>query len=133
MKKWLILILLILAACTQPIPENKTTNSTGDRPRVQGVDVKYCEALGYKYEYVKVDDRKRGYCVFPNGERCESFDFVTGKCGREFSLCELKGYTLKIGVEQHSDVNITYAICIFPDGSYCKEVDFFHRKCHITW
>ena len=73
------------------------------------------------------------YCIFPNGEECEAFSFMTGECHREFTLCELKGYTLRVGVEQHEGFNKTYAICIFPDSSYCREIDFFNRKCHVMW
>ena len=132
-KKLVLVLLLIVAGCNPPtsVPEN-VSNETR-YPRAYGADVEYCEGLGYKYELRTEGDRDFGYCIFPDGKECEAFAFVGGECGHVYTLCEIKGYTLKIGVEQHETFNKSYSICIFPDNSYCKEIDFFNRDCHVLW
>ena len=143
MLKVLSYILIILAAltigCSQRSATDGLLNKTGNQssklyPNIIGFEVKYCEGLGYTYEY-RLNDKGKyiGYCRLTKEIECTSDEFASGLCHREFSLCEIKGYTLKIGVEKHENLTITYPICIFPDGSYCKEVDFFYKNCHLTW
>ncbi|OGM01525.1 hypothetical protein A3K72_04185 [Candidatus Woesearchaeota archaeon RBG_13_36_6] len=129
---FLIISLLFLTSCEQK-QEPELNETEPLLPKVRGADYYYCTGLGYKYEMRIENNTHYEYCMFPNGEECDAFDFIGGECGREFTLCNIKGYTLKIGVEQHEGFNATYAICIFPDRSYCKEIDFFNRKCHVKW
>lgn len=127
-----ILSVILITSCQKQQPQtNETNNQT--LPSVRGADYDYCTALGYKYEMRLENNTHYEYCIFPNKEECEAFDFIAGECHTEFTLCELKGYKLKIGVEQYETFNKTYAICIFPDNSFCKEIDFFNRKCHVKW
>lgn len=128
-----IVIILVLFCVYKPSRiENNETNQT-KYPRVRGIDIKYCEGIGYEYELRAEHDRQVGYCVFPDGEECKSFEFITGECGRGYSLCESKGYLLNKKVEKLENGNAIYAICIFPDYTYCKEVDFFNKDCHVKW
>jgi len=135
----LTLIAIVGCSLTTPspstgIPENTTNSTEKLYPTVQGIEVKYCEGLGYNYEYRQDESGKYvGYCQLAPGVECTADDFFSGLCHTEFSLCEIKGYTLKIAVEQQENLKITYPICIFPDGSYCKESDFFYRKCPVSW
>ena len=112
--------------------QDNETNKT--YPKAYGIEVSYCEGLGYNYIY-EMDENEtwNEFCIMPDGTRCDAWDFVGGECGREYSLCETEGYTLRIGVEQYETYNKTYAICIFSDGSYCRESDFFNKDCHIVW
>jgi len=102
-------------------------------PRVFGIDVNYCEGIGYEYDLRLEDNRQIGYCVFHDGNECEAFAFVTGECGREYSLFESQGHLLNQKTVVDGDTNATFAICIFPDYTYCKEVDFYNKKCHVGW
>jgi putative hemolysin len=123
------------AATAQNLTANHSKNTSKLYPDVMGFDVFYCEGLGYTYDYRLNESTEKytGYCIFPNGSECLADDFGSGLCHREFSLCEIKGYVLKIGVEQYDTYNITYPICIFPDRSYCRETDFYYRKCPVKW
>ncbi len=116
-------------------PNNTDSNQSEEPyPAVRGFDIQYCEGLGYTYEYRKDENgRYRGYCRLTKDVECPSEDFADGLCHREHSLCEIKGYVLKIGVEQQGNTTITYPICIFPNNSYCREIDFFNRRCWIKW
>jgi putative hemolysin len=60
-------------------------------------------------------------CVFPDGTECEECEFMSGRCGQEYSYCAQQGYTLEPGANM--------ATCVFPDGSSCLEIEFFNGDC----
>jgi len=66
-------------------------------------------------------------CVFPDGNECDDEEFLSGRCGQEYSYCVLQGYTLEPGSTLEPDANS--ATCIFPDGSSCPEFEFFNGDC----
>jgi putative hemolysin len=102
---WVVLILglLALAACgaeptatsvpptlappptaTQPAPaptaaptEGTTLESPLNMPNPASV---YCEEQGYTLEIRDEAGGQVGYCVFPNGARCEEWAFFRGEC-----------------------------------------------------
>ena len=111
-----------------PVEDNNITE-----PKFKGADYFYCTGLGYEYEQRIEGNSTEEYCIFPNGEECIAFDFITGECHHEFSLCEQQGYLMRVGVEESGDFTAKYGICIFPDNSYCKEYDFFNGDCQIKW
>jgi putative hemolysin len=135
----LLTLMAICAGCTISNPPiNETSNSSANTtvkeyPPVRGFDIEYCEGLGYAYQYFVNATAKVEYCTLPNGTRCLAWDFASGTCAQEFTLCEIKGYTLKLKREVYPTYNVTYPICIFPDDSYCKESDFYKRNCHVQW
>jgi putative hemolysin len=114
---------------------NGSVNKTRPLPTASGIEVSYCEGIGYKYEYRlnETSGQWEEYCRLNSTIECPAWDFVGGTCHRELSLCSIKGYVPKIGVVKHEGYNETYPICVFPDRSYCKEVDFFNKNCHVKW
>jgi len=82
----------------------------------------YCHSLGYKIKIVDTEEGQVGYCIFPDGNGCEEWDFFLGKCGQKFTYCEKYG---KGKIESGKDG----ALCIFPDGAKCKEWDYCSGKC----
>jgi putative hemolysin/Tol biopolymer transport system component len=60
-------------------------------------------------------------CVFPDGNECEEWDFLSGRCGQEYSYCAQQGYVLEPGDNM--------ATCLFPDGSSCLEFEYFNDEC----
>lgn len=60
-------------------------------------------------------------CIFPDGTRCAQWDFLSGRCGQEFTYCKTQGFNLEEGT------NI--GICRFPDNSSCDEFLFFSAEC----
>jgi len=60
-------------------------------------------------------------CVFPDGNECEEWDFLSGRCGQDYSFCAQQGYLLEPGDNM--------AACLFPDGSSCLEFDYFNGDC----
>ena len=81
----------------------------------------YCSGLGYEEETRETDAGQYGVCLFPDGTECDSWDFLSGRCGQEHSYCVQQGYTLEVGE------NI--ATCVFADGSSCDEYQYFQGQC----
>lgn len=81
----------------------------------------YCEGLGYPQESVERNGGMDVDCIFPDGSRCGAWDLLSGRCGQEFTYCEMQGGTIEEGA------NI--GICRFPDGSSCDEYRYFLGEC----
>lgn len=128
-----VISIIFIIGCIPKEPQVEINETEPLLPRVLGADYYYCTGLSYKYESRIENGTHEEFCTFPDGNECIAFDFMTAECGREYSLCEIKGYDIKIGIEQHETFNKTYAVCLFPDRSYCREIDFFNRKCHVLW
>ncbi len=56
----------------------------------------YCDDLGYQYDIVTTSKGQVGVCMFPDGSSCDEWDFLSGKCGVEYSYCARQGYNLEI-------------------------------------
>ena len=75
----------------QPPPNNMPGSVSMPNPAAV-----YCHALGYKYKIVTDEEGNQyGVCIFPDGTECLGWDFYRGKCGQEWSYCNLHGYDLK--------------------------------------
>jgi putative hemolysin len=133
----LVVILLFGEGCGNAgTPTNTTgTNQTNKYPDIYGMEVSYCEGLGYTYEYRmnETSGSMEEYCRLSKDIECEAWAFASGKCHPEFTLCSRQGYLPRIGMEVRNNSKLTYPICIFPDGKYCKEADFFNHKCAVDW
>ena len=81
----------------------------------------YCIQMGYLLELRDTEDGTEGICVFPDGNECEEWDFLAGKCFVEWSYCQRQGYIIWEGEE--------WATCVFDDNSSCREYDFFIQEC----
>ena len=81
----------------------------------------YCHGLGYEMEKTESEAGEDADCLFADGSRCAQWDFLSGRCGAEFSYCETKGGTL----EENGNVGT----CRFPDGSSCGEFEYFNGEC----
>ncbi|MEM5820347.1 MAG: DUF333 domain-containing protein [Candidatus Aenigmatarchaeota archaeon] len=78
----------------------------------------YCTAMGYEYINEKTPEGDIGYCILPNKEKIEAWEFLTGKKGIEFSYCKKIGLEVEI-VESLTDCYITDVciMCVFPNGT----------------
>jgi putative hemolysin len=91
----------------------------------------YCDALGYGLETRTNPETggEVGYCVFPDGSACPTWDFYRGKCDQNFTYCELQGNRIENRVEDMGTFTVEYAACVFDDCSECSEQDYFDDKC----
>ena len=109
-----------------PLMETKNSGIKYPNPSAM-----YCISLGYNYT--------NGKCVFPNGDECDSWEFFSGKCGKNWTYCErvLKGKI--INNTKPCDVSQECSVCVFkiPLGKEfknisCLEWDLVRGKCIIN-
>ena len=77
----------------------------------------YCRALGYDYEIVGTEAGQRGVCVFPDGSRCDAWDFLRGKCGQEHSFCARNGLGIETRDDGRDPFSREYAVCVGRGGA----------------
>jgi len=73
----------------------------------------YCKELGYEYKIEKGGLGESGTCILPD-KNCEEWNFLSGKCGKEYSYCAKHGYETKT-VERGE------AICVLNEYSLDKK------------
>jgi parallel beta-helix repeat protein len=76
----------------------------------------YCRALGYEYR-ITGDDGQQGICRMPDGEECEEWSFLTGRCGQEYSWCAQNGYGIETFTDGKDPFSREYGVCVSPEGS----------------
>jgi parallel beta-helix repeat protein len=72
----------------------------------------YCNELGYQYKIVNTEKGQYGVCIFPDKSECEEWQFLTGKCGQNYSYCARQGYDLIIRTDGKDSLSKDYAVCI---------------------
>jgi putative hemolysin len=80
----------------------------------------YCEALGYEYVIEETPEGEVGVCKLPDDSTCTDWDFLIGKCGKEYSYCKKEGYELKIINDTEKCGSIfteECMVCVLEDGS----------------
>lgn len=82
----------------------------------------YCEGLGYTTESRETEAGMDAACIFPDGAECGQWDFLSGRCGQEYTYCLQQG-----GVRLEEGANI--GACVFEDGSTCDEYMFYLGEC----
>ena len=113
----LILVALLAAGCSGG--KAKPTESSVEQPNPAA---SYCTALGY--------DIENGDCVFPDGAKCDAWDFYRGTCAQEKTYCEQQGFKIENRVEKAGSATYEYAVCGFDDGSECLEEAYQAGKCN---
>ncbi|HEX2908804.1 MAG TPA: S8 family serine peptidase, partial [Phototrophicaceae bacterium] len=116
---------------SQPPTPTPPDNDTGTpEPTAPSVPVMrnpaavYCLDLGYQYETVPgIGGGEDGMCIFPDGQRCEQWQFYAGQCGQQYSYCAQQGLgivTLEDGKDPFSPV---YAACTDTSGQVIGSVN----------
>jgi putative hemolysin len=118
----IVTAILLISACSSenPVPNN-LEESDENVVAMANPSAVYCEGLGYSMENVIRNGGEDADCVFTDGSRCAQWDFLSGRCGQEFTYCKMQGFNLEQGT------NI--GICRYPDGSYCDEFLYFSGEC----
>jgi len=118
----LLASILLTSACGDGEPSQVKPEETAEPiANMANPAAVYCGELGYAMENVTRNGGEDADCIFPDESRCGQWDFLSGRCGQEFSYCSLQGYSLGEGT------NI--GTCQFPDGSTCDEFLFFSGDC----
>ena len=80
----------------------------------------YCGAMGYTYKIAETPDGPLGVCVLPDGKEVESFRFLQGFEGTQYSYCAREGYPQKMVTSYRicGDFGLDQClVCILPDGT----------------
>lgn len=72
----------------------------------------YCTQMGYKYNIVKAPQGEYGECIFPDGSKCNEWQFLEGKCGNQYSYCIKNGYDIKTMTDGKNPYSPEYAVCV---------------------
>jgi putative hemolysin len=127
----LLALAVVIAGCA---PQNVTPDESAvenlpleksaekmDMPAMANPAAVYCEGLGYGMENVQRNAGSDADCIFLDGTQCGQWDFLSGRCGHEFTYCEMQAGTIEEGA------NIL--TCRFSDGSTCDEYQYFLGNC----
>jgi len=118
----ILLAALFISACSSstatPVTHEESNEPVADMQNPAAV---YCEGLGYSMENVVRNGGGDADCIFPDDSRSGQWDFLSGRCGQEFTYCEMQGGTIEEGA------NIL--TCRFSDGSSCDEYQYFIGEC----
>ncbi len=76
----------------------------------------YCGEMGYIYEIVRNPSGEVGDCLFPDGDSCDAWEFLQGKCGQNYSYCALQGYDIKTVSDGKDPFSQEYAVCVSSRG-----------------
>ena len=126
-KQLLILGLLIgvsaIGAALGKTYQNRLA-SRGDEYRVNYANpaATYCKDLGYTYNTRNTKAGDVGVCIFPNGERCQAWDFLTGTCGEKHSFCARQGMKQETRSDGNNPYSEVYAVCTDKQGKVIDSV-----------
>lgn len=77
----------------------------------------YCTEMGYEYRVIDEPSGQRGICIFPDGNQCDAWAFLQGKCGQSYSYCEKCGYYTQTASDGKNPFSREYAVCVSKEGN----------------
>lgn len=82
----------------------------------------YCADLGYEFRVEEASAGQGGVCAFPDGNECDVWSFLEGKCGDEHSYCARQGYLQITATDGRDPFSADYAVCTTTDGTVVGSV-----------
>ena len=79
----------------------------------------YCDALGYEYTVESDEAGDTGFCIVEGGSRIESWAFLRGETGTDYSYCAERGYSAKTITDPAVCAGIysdSCMVCVLPNG-----------------
>tara|TARA_Y100000034_G_scaffold121485_1_gene165741 strand:+ start:321 stop:848 length:528 start_codon:yes stop_codon:yes gene_type:complete len=81
---------------------------------------KYCVEMGYDFKIQENQFGEEGICVLPNGNNVNSWDFLKGKIGEEYSYCKKKDLEI-VHIKDSDKCASIYSndcsVCLMANGS----------------
>jgi putative hemolysin len=75
----------------------------------------YCKDMGYDY-HIEDADGQRGFCTLPDGQACDAWEYLQGKCGGSYSYCVQQGYEIRTLNDGQDPFSPEYAVCVTSEG-----------------
>ncbi|MFP4346571.1 MAG: C1 family peptidase [Anaerolineales bacterium] len=97
-------------------PAGETIAEAGGHPTIGNPAAVYCTEMGYEYSLVE-DGGQRGVCTLPDGEVCDAWAFLQGKCGQSYSYCAKQGYGIATVNDGKGAFSSEYAVCVTDGGA----------------
>ncbi|NIV29927.1 MAG: DUF333 domain-containing protein, partial [Anaerolineae bacterium] len=94
---------------TDAVAETATQSALGNPAAV------YCRDMGYDY-HIEGADGQRGFCTMPDGQACDAWEFLQGKCGGSYSYCAQQGYEIATLSDGKDPFSPEYAVCVTSEG-----------------
>jgi putative hemolysin/C1A family cysteine protease len=110
---WLpMLVLLAWAGAAEQAPTDAASPCESGIGHPNPADV-YCLELGYRLDTVKADDGLQyAACIFPDGNACDAWQFLEGKCGEPYSYCAQNGFDQIVKTDGKNPFSPHYAVCV---------------------
>ena len=90
---------------------------TAAHPTMGNPAAVYCsKVMGYEYG-VAGDDGQHGLCTLPDGQACDAWEFLEGKCGQGYSYCAQQGYGMRTVSDGQDAFSPEYAVCVTSEGA----------------
>ena len=92
----------------------------------------YCSGLGYTLEPYETPEGQGESCVFPDGTKCDTWQFIGGTCGQEFSMCASEGGKLEAGSGDICPPELGLdqcGVCTLESGAQCAEWRLYQGLC----
>jgi|GEM_PF-3227266 hypothetical protein len=121
----MLVFLLTISGCVSR-PGDSTESASGEKYEIANPAAVYCEEMGYKYTIVGSNNGQHGVCTFPDGSKCDAWDFLNGNCGVNFSYCEKSGGKLISG--KNCSFSSECSFCILSDGFKKLEWEHFREN-----
>ena len=77
----------------------------------------YCQLMGYTAGIAENETGQFSTCTLPDDTVCDAWEFLSGKCGQEYSYCAMNGYDMETVQEGGDPYSVEYAVCIDEDGN----------------
>jgi putative hemolysin len=98
------------------VPAGEARVEAGAHPTIGNPAAVYCNEMGYEYSLVE-DGGQRGVCTLPDGEVCDAWAFLQGKCGQKHSYCAREGYGITTVNDGKGAFSPEYAVCVTDGGA----------------
>jgi putative hemolysin len=99
-----------------PAANIDAVDGTADHATMGNPAAVHCRDMGYEYGIVG-DDGQRGICTLPDGEACDAWEFLQGKCGQTYSYCAQQGYRIRTVGDGRDPFSPEYAVCVTGEGA----------------
>jgi putative hemolysin len=80
----------------------------------------YCEAMGYTYTVMQTAEGPAGSCLLPDRTTVDSWQFLQGAAGQQFSYCAKQGYRQQVVRSYRTCGQFGLdecLVCVLSDGS----------------
>ena len=113
----LLLIIIILLSLSEGVNIQPSSNVVSEPAiGIGNPAAVYCLEMGYEHKIIEGESGQEGMCILPDGESCQEWDFLNGKCGQSHSFCASQGLDLVTIRDGNNPFSLEYAVCLSPNG-----------------